>query len=96
LYQLRGRVGRSDTESFCFLHTNSDNVKTVNRLNEIIKAKNSFELAEADARERGYGDLYGLKQSGHIPELRIATFFDYEIIFTHANKIWINIRFITG
>lgn len=80
LYQLRGRVGRSDLESFCFLQTNSKSPKTINRLNEIIKAKNSFELAEADARERGYGDLYGLKQSGHIPELKVATFFDYEII----------------
>lgn len=80
LYQLRGRVGRSDLESFCFLQTSSSNPKTINRLNEIIKAKNSFELAEADARERGCGNLYGLQQSGHVPELKVATLFDYEII----------------
>ena len=80
LYQLRGRVGRSDLDSFCFLQTNSEQEKAINRLNNIIKAKNSFELAELDIKERGMGELYGLKQSGHVPELKIASFYDYEIV----------------
>ncbi len=80
MYQLRGRVGRSDTQSYCFLYTKSKSEKVLNRLNSIIKAKSSFELAEMDMKNRGAGDMYGLIQSGHIPELNIATIFDVNIM----------------
>lgn len=86
LYQLRGRVGRGDKQSYCFLYTNSNSEKSINRLNNLIKAKNSFELAELDIKERGFGEIYGLKQSGHIPELKIASFFDYEIMKRAQNE----------
>ncbi len=80
LYQLRGRVGRGDKQSYCLLYINSSNETTIHRLNNLVNAKSSFELAEMDIKERGFGEIYGLKQSGHIPELKIASFFDYEII----------------
>lgn len=80
LYQLRGRVGRSDKQSYCLLYTDNNNPKTIYRLFNLINAKNSFELAEMDIKDRGFGEIYGLKQSGHIPELKIASFFDYDII----------------
>ncbi len=80
LYQLRGRVGRSDKKSFCFLYTKSKSEKTLHRLNCIISAKTSFELAEMDMRDRGYGDMYGYEQSGHVPSMKIASIFDIDLM----------------
>lgn len=80
IYQLRGRVGRSDIQSYCFLYTKSKTEKVVIRLNSIINAKSSFELAEIDMKNRGFGDLYGLMQSGNIPNLKIANIFDCKIM----------------
>ncbi|MCF7906549.1 ATP-dependent DNA helicase RecG [Patescibacteria group bacterium] len=65
LYQLRGRVGRSDKQSYCFVSGNIENENTKNRIQALIKAKNSFELAEFDMKNRGVGDFYGIKQSGN-------------------------------
>ncbi|MCF7795478.1 ATP-dependent DNA helicase RecG [Patescibacteria group bacterium] len=65
LYQLRGRVGRSDKQSYCFISGNINNINTKNRIQALIKAKNSFELAEYDMENRGVGDFYGVKQSGN-------------------------------
>ena len=65
LYQLRGRVGRSDKQSYCFISGNINNINTKNRIQALIKAKNSFELAEFDMENRGVGDFYGTKQSGN-------------------------------
>jgi len=80
LYQLRGRVGRSDSQSYCFLYTKSKSAKSLDRLHSIIKAKSSFELAEIDMKTRGIGDMYGLIQSGNIPDLKIANIFDIDIM----------------
>lgn len=80
LYQLRGRVGRSDKKSYCFLYTKSKSEKTLHRLNCIINAKTSFELAEMDMKDRGYGDMYGYEQSGHIPIMKIANIFDIDLM----------------
>ncbi len=80
LYQLRGRVGRSDAQSYCFLYTKSKTEKVLNRLDSIIRAKSSFELAEIDMKTRGAGDMYGLIQSGNIPDLKIANIFDVGIM----------------
>lgn len=80
LYQLRGRVGRSNNESHCFLYTKSKSEKTLNRLNSIIQAKTSFELAEIDMKTRGSGDMYGFIQSGHIPDMKIASVFDIDLM----------------
>ena len=68
LYQFRGRVGRSNLQSYCFLCTDSKSQKTQQRLMAILKAKNSFELAQKDLEIRGPGTLYGLRQWG-IPDL---------------------------
>ncbi|MCD6233229.1 ATP-dependent DNA helicase RecG [bacterium] len=68
LYQLRGRVGRSNLQSYCLLFTDSKTGKTKQRLKAILKAKNGFELAQKDLEIRGPGSLYGVKQWG-IPDL---------------------------
>ncbi len=78
LYQLRGRVGRATHESSCFLLTDSDADATMRRLEAFLKAKNCFELAEADLEFRGPGQLFGSQQSGFL-DLKIATPQDTEL-----------------
>ncbi len=64
LHQLRGRVLRSSHRPYCFIFTESKSAKTIQRLKSFMKAKNGFELAEADLKQRGAGDLGGQKQWG--------------------------------
>lgn len=72
LHQFRGRVGRSKYQSYCFLFTDSKSQKTWQRLKAILKAKNSFELAEKDLEIRGPGSLDGKRQWG-IADLTMAS-----------------------
>ena len=64
LHQLRGRVLRSSFKPYCFVFTESKSTKTISRLKSFVNAKNGFELAEADLKQRGAGDLSGIKQWG--------------------------------
>ena len=66
LHQLRGRVGRSDLKSFCFLLSDNENETTVNRLKTIRDNTDGFKIAEADYDDRGGGDFLGTRQSGKI------------------------------
>jgi ATP-dependent DNA helicase RecG len=68
LYQFRGRVGRSEHQSYCFLMSDAPS-KTVNaRIKAIVEAKNGFELAERDLKMRGPGEFLGNAQTG-MPDL---------------------------
>jgi ATP-dependent DNA helicase RecG len=60
LHQLRGRVGRSNLESYCILISN----KETERLNILTKTTDGFKVSEEDFKLRGSGDLFGQKQSG--------------------------------
>ncbi|MDD4607390.1 MAG: ATP-dependent DNA helicase RecG [Patescibacteria group bacterium] len=80
LYQLRGRVGRADFQSYCFIFTESDNTKVRQRLKALVEAKNGFELAEKDLEFRGPGEIYGTQQSGYLNSLKIARLSDVQII----------------
>jgi ATP-dependent DNA helicase RecG len=64
LHQLRGRVGRSMYQSYCYLFTESDGEGTQKRLKNLVEAKNGFELAELDMQNRGIGTLMDGKQWG--------------------------------
>ncbi|MCL4405945.1 MAG: ATP-dependent DNA helicase RecG [Patescibacteria group bacterium] len=64
LYQFRGRVGRGEHQSFCFLFTESSSETTGQRLKALLEAKNGFELAEKDLEIRGPGALLGAEQTG--------------------------------
>lgn len=64
LHQLRGRVLRSSHKPYCFVFAESKSEKTIERLKSFVKAKNGFELAEEDLKQRGMGDLLGAKQWG--------------------------------
>ena len=79
LHQFRGRVGRGEHQSFCFLFTDSTSVKTSKRLKALIKSSNGFELAEQDLKIRGPGELVGVRQSG-LPDLAMASLSDFELI----------------
>ncbi len=64
LHQLRGRVGRSNLKSYCFLLTTKDNPETLERLKTVCNTTDGFEISEADFKMRGSGDFLGTKQSG--------------------------------
>ena len=64
LYQFRGRIGRGEHQSYCFLMTETKGDKAKARLRAILTAKNGFELAEEDLKLRGPGEFFGEAQSG--------------------------------
>ncbi len=64
LHQLRGRVLRGTHQPYCFVFSETNSEKTVERLKALKTAKNGFELAEFDLAQRGAGQLSGLKQWG--------------------------------
>ena len=64
LHQLRGRVLRGTHQPYCFVFAETKSDKTVERLKALKTAKNGFELAEFDLKQRGAGELAGTKQWG--------------------------------
>lgn len=64
LHQLRGRVVRSTHQAHCFVFTDTNSAKSLDRLKALQTAKNGFELSELDLQLRGAGDLAGAKQWG--------------------------------
>ena len=78
LHQLRGRVGRSIHQSYCYL-VNSTSAKPSQRLREIEKSNDGFYLAEVDLKLRGPGEIYGRAQHGAL-NLQVATLADTKII----------------
>ncbi len=78
LHQLRGRVGRSVHQSYCYLVT-STSAKPTERLRHLEKSNDGFYLAEVDLKLRGPGEIYGRAQHGAL-NLQIATLADTKII----------------
>lgn len=73
LHQLRGRVGRGAEQSYCVLVSSYKLSDTTRRRLEImVNSTDGFEIAEADLRLRGHGDLEGTRQSGEGLDLKIA------------------------
>ena len=73
LHQLRGRVGRGADQSYCILVTTYKlTEETRKRLEIMVRTNDGFEIAEADLKLRGPGDLEGTQQSGIAFDLKIA------------------------
>jgi ATP-dependent DNA helicase RecG len=91
LHQLRGRVGRGDDQSYCVLMTGDKITSTgFRRIQTMVRTTDGFEIAEADLRLRGPGDLQGTQQSGML-ELKIADIVKDEKILLHARKMALKI-----
>jgi ATP-dependent DNA helicase RecG len=79
LHQFRGRVGRSEFQSYCFLFTDSPAKKTRQRLQALITSSDGFKLAEKDLEIRGPGSLFGIKQWG-VPDLAMKSLKDIKLV----------------
>ena len=85
LHQLRGRVGRNDKQSYCYLICNEEK----ERLKVLEESNDGFYISEKDFEFRGEGDLFGVKQSGDMT-FKIANLKrDYNILI-HAKEDVIN------
>ncbi len=79
LHQLRGRVGRSNRQSYCLLFTENTSEKTISRLKYFCKNNLGTKLAEFDLKNRGAGNIFGVEQHGFV-NLKIANLGDFEMI----------------
>ncbi|MFA6295914.1 MAG: ATP-dependent DNA helicase RecG [Patescibacteria group bacterium] len=79
LHQFRGRVGRSEKQSFCFLFSDSMSQKSYDRLMALVDCDDGFVLAEKDLELRGPGEVYGIRQSG-LPDLKMASLMDVNLL----------------
>lgn len=92
LHQLRGRVGRGAEQSYCVLVSSYKlSNETRKRLEIMVGSNNGFEIAEADLRLRGHGDLEGTRQSGEGLELKIASLAADGQILQYARDIAQNV-----
>ncbi len=86
LHQLRGRVGRGDLKSYCFMLTNSSNPETLERLKIMTQTNNGFEVAQYDYELRGPGDYLGKRQSG-IAEARFSYALSNTLLLKETQKV---------
>jgi ATP-dependent DNA helicase RecG len=79
LHQFRGRVGRGDVQSYCFLIPDNENAVENRRLQVMTETNDGFKLAEVDLEERGPGDFLGTRQAGAV-DLKMASLADTALI----------------
>lgn len=88
LHQLRGRVGRGADQSYCILVTPYElSADTRKRINIMVESNDGFEIAEADLKLRGPGDLEGTQQSGIPFTLKIANVVRDSDILQYAREV---------
>lgn len=83
IHQLRGRVGRSEQQGYCFLMM-GDSSEPSRRLRALESSNNGFDLAELDLEIRGPGAIYGTMQHGQL-DLRVAKLSDAKLIAAARN-----------
>lgn len=83
LHQLRGRVGRNDMQSYCFLISD----KNAKRLKIMEEVSDGYKISEEDFKLRGEGDLFGNKQSGAINFKLSDIRRDYELLLKVKNDV---------
>ena len=88
LHQLRGRVGRGASQSYCILVTDYKLSEDTRKRMEIMTASNDgFEIAEADLKLRGPGDIEGTQQSGIAFDLKIANLARDEQLLQYVREV---------
>ena len=90
LHQFRGRVGRGDHQSYCYLLSEDASQLARERLLVIESTTDGLRLAEEDLRLRGPGEFFGTRQSG-LPELRVAELTDAPLVALarrEAEHLW--------
>ncbi len=85
LHQLRGRVGRGSSSSFCFLMSSSKNVEARQRLAVLEESQDGFFISEADMRFRGPGAVLGTRQSG-LPDFALASLVEDQEVLSLARE----------
>ncbi|MBM4185267.1 MAG: ATP-dependent DNA helicase RecG [Gemmatimonadetes bacterium] len=85
LHQLRGRVGRGKDKGYCILVADAGDA-AYERLDTFRKTTDGFEVAKADLRIRGQGDLFGSQQHGTDPVLRFADLLTDEDLLVEAQR----------
>ncbi len=79
LHQFRGRIGRAEHQSYCYLFPTTNEAAANERLKVLAATNDGFKIAEEDLRLRGPGEVYGLAQSG-FSDLKVASLLDYATI----------------
>ena len=85
LHQLRGRVGRGEHQSACYLVASPRGDDSYQRIQAMIRTNNGFKIAEADLNIRGPGEFFGTRQSG-IPNFKIANIIHDASLLEAAKK----------
>ncbi|MCP4607622.1 MAG: ATP-dependent DNA helicase RecG [Planctomycetes bacterium] len=85
LHQLRGRIGRGQAKSYCFLFAETDSETAKSRLEVMTRSNDGFEIAEHDLQLRGPGEMFSTRQHG-LPDLKIANIIDDFDLLVMARK----------
>lgn len=86
IHQLRGRIGRGGHKGYCILLTDGKNPEAMEKLKVLEQSTDGFEIAEADLRLRGPGELLGTRQSG-LADLRFTDFLADTSLLREARAI---------
>ncbi len=79
LHQFRGRIGRGEHQSYCFLFTGSNSTNTRKRLKALVESEDGFKIAERDLELRGPGEFFGIRQSG-LPDIAMENLANIKLI----------------
>jgi ATP-dependent DNA helicase RecG len=86
IHQLRGRIGRSEHKGYCVLLTDGKTSESLEKLQVLVDSSDGFEIAEADLRLRGPGNVLGTIQSG-LSDLRFSDFLSDTALLREARKM---------